>query len=155
MNNPPINDKLKGGILGYRPSVRNWSKYNRSLVERMFSLLDTNSLYKWKHRLEEDNRYKIGMPFKAPDVLINFLAKIRSIYSMPFISLESILRIFSGIMGLNAIHYTSIFRRIRNIKVMNTENNSGNVECAIDSTGFKITVRGDYLGNKCKRDRKV
>ena len=110
MNNPPINDKLREGILGYRPSVRNWSKYNRSLVERMFSLLDTNSLYKWKHRLEEDNRYKIGRPFKVPDVLINFLAKIRFIYSIPFRSLESILRIFSGIMGLNAIHYTDIFR---------------------------------------------
>ena len=92
--------------------------------------------------------------FKVPDVLINFLAKIRSIYSIPFRSLESILRIFSGIIGLNAIHYTSIFRRIRNMKVVNTENNFENVECAIDSTGFKITIRGDYLGDKWKRDRK-
>jgi len=82
MNNPPINDKLKEGILGYWSSVRDWSKYNRSLVERMFSLLDTNSLYKWKHLLEEDNRYKIGRPFKVPDVLINFFAKISSIYSI-------------------------------------------------------------------------
>ena len=41
------------------------------------------------------------------------------------------------------------------MKVMNTENNSENIECAIDSTGFKITIRGDYLGNKWKRDRKV
>jgi Transposase DDE domain. len=154
MNNPLINDKLKEGILGYRSSVRNWSKYNKSLVERMFSLLDTNSLYKWKHSLEEENKCKRGRPFKVPDVLINFLAKIRSIYSIPFRSLESILKIFSGIMGLNAIHYTSIFRRIRNMEVMNTENNSENIECAIDSTGFKITIRGDYLGNKWKRDRK-
>ena len=28
------------------------------------------------------------------------------------------------------------------MKVVNTENNSENVECAIDSTGFKITIRG-------------
>ena len=34
------------------------------------------------------------------------------------------------------------------MKVVNTENNSENIECAIDSTGFKITIRGDYLGNK-------
>ena len=154
MKNPPINDKLKEGILGYRSSVRNWSKYNKSLVERMFSLLDTNSLYKWKHSLEEENKCKRGRPFKVPDALINFLAKIRSIYSIPFRSLESILKIFSGIMGLNAIHYTSIFRRIRNMEVMNTENNSENIECAIDSTGFKITIRGDYLGNKWNRRRK-
>ena len=134
MNNPPINDKLKEGILGYRSSFRNWSKYNRPLVEGILSLLDTDPLHKWKHLLDEDNGHKIGRPFKVPDVLISFPAKIRPIYSMPFRSLESIPRIFSGIMGLNAIHYTSIFRRIRNMKVMNTENNSGNVECAIDST---------------------
>ena len=76
MNSPPINDKLKEGILGYRSSVRNWSKYNRSLVERMFSLLDANSLSKWKHSLEEENKCKRGRPFKVPDVLINFLAKL-------------------------------------------------------------------------------
>ena len=150
----PIYDKLREVILGYRSSVRDWSKYNKSLVERMFSLLDTNSLYKWKHSLEEENKCKRGRPFKVPDVLINFLAKIRSIYSIPFRSLQSILKIFSGIMGLNAIHYTSIFRRIRNMEVMNTENNFENVECAIDSTGFKITIRGDYLGNKWNRRRK-
>jgi hypothetical protein len=115
MNNPLIDNKLKEGILGYRLSVRNWSKYNRTLLDRMFSLLDADSLYKWKHHLEEDNRYKIGRHFKVPNVLINFLAKIRSFYSIPFRSLESIIRIFSCIMGLNAIHYTSIFRRIRNM----------------------------------------
>jgi len=120
----------------------------------MFSLLDTNSLSKCKNSLEEENKCKRGRPFKVPDALINFLAKIRSNYSIPFRSPESILRIFSGIMGLNAIHYTNIFRRIRNMKVMNTENNSENVECAVDSTGFKITIRGDYLGDKWKRDRK-
>ena len=40
------------------------------------------------------------------------------------------------------------------MKVVNTENNSENVECAIDSTGFKITIRGDYLGNEWNRRRK-
>ncbi len=25
------------------------------------------------------------------------------------------------------------------------------VDCAIDSTGFKITIRGDYLGTKWKK----
>ena len=154
MNSPPINNELREGILGYRSFERNWSKYNRSLVERMFSLLDANSLSKWKNSLEEENKCKRGRPFKVPDALINFLAKFRFIYSIPFRSLQSILKIFSGIMGLNAIHYTSIFRRIRNMEVMNTENNFENVECAIDSTGFKITIRGDYLGNKWNRRRK-
>ena len=41
--------------------------------------------------------------FKVPHALINFLAKIRSIHSIPFRSLESILKIFSGIMGLDTV----------------------------------------------------
>jgi hypothetical protein len=98
----------------------------------MQSLLEVNSLNKWNHLLEEDNRYKIGRPFKVPDALVRFLAKIRSLYSIPFRSIESILRIFSGIMGLSPIHYTSIFRRIRSMEVLNTENNSESIECAID-----------------------
>jgi len=55
---PPINDKLREGILGYlgyQSAVRNWSIYNRSLVDRMHSLLDINSLSKWKYSLEEEN----------------------------------------------------------------------------------------------------
>jgi len=91
---PPINDKLREGILGHQSSVRNWSKYNRSLVDRMHSLLDINSLSKWKYSLEEENKCKRGRLFRVPDILINLLAKIRSIHSIPFRSLESIPRIF-------------------------------------------------------------
>jgi hypothetical protein len=156
MNRHPINsNELKERILRYRSIERNWSKYNRSLVERMFSLMDVNSLSRWKNYLEEDNKSKRGRPFKVPYALINFLVKIRSVYSIPFRSLQSILKIFSGIMGLNSIHYTSIFRRIRSMKVINTENYSDNIECAIDSTGFKITIRGIILeinGKGIERD---
>jgi len=58
MNNPPINNELREGILGYRSFERNWSKYNKSLVERIFSLLDADSLSKWKNSLEEENKCK-------------------------------------------------------------------------------------------------
>jgi len=91
---PPINNKLRERILGYQSSVRNWSKYNRSLVYRMHILLDINSICKWKYSLEEENKCKRGRPSKVPDVLINLLAKIRSIHSIPYRSLESILGIF-------------------------------------------------------------
>jgi len=78
----------------------------------MFSLLVTDSLYKLKHYLEEENKCKRRILFKVYDVLINFLAKINSIYSIPFRSLESILKIFSGIMCLNALLYTFITLKI-------------------------------------------
>ena len=102
MNNPPINNKLnklREVILGCRSSVRDWSNHKKSLIKWMFSLLDTDSLYKLKHYLEEENKCKGGRLFKVPYVLINFLAKINSIYYIPFRSLESILKILSGIVS--------------------------------------------------------
>ena len=50
--------------------------------------------------------------------------------------------------------YTSIFRRIRKIVPRLPDSHGKQVDCAIDSTGFKITIRGDYLGTKWKKQRK-
>ena len=52
----------------------------------------------------------------VPYVLINLLAKISSIYSIPFRSLGYILKIFSGIMCLNALFYTFITLKINGKK---------------------------------------
>ena len=49
--------------------------------------------------------------------------------------------------------YTSIFRTIRKIVPAISDSNRIRVDCAIDSTGFKITIRGDYLGTKWKKPR--
>jgi len=82
----------------------------------MFSLLVTDSLYKRKHYLEEENKCKRGRLFKVPYVLINLLAKINSIHYIPFRSLESILKIFSGIMCLNTLLCTFITLKINGKK---------------------------------------
>ena len=116
MNNTPINNELREGILGYRSFERNWSKYNSSLFERMFSLLDTNSLSKWKHSLEEENKCKRRILFKVYDILINSFAKINTIHYIPFRSLESILKIFSAITCLNAPLCTFITLKINGKK---------------------------------------
>jgi transposase len=50
--------------------------------------------------------------------------------------------------------YTSIFRRIRKIIPKLLKVNVKAVDCAIDSTGFKITISGDYLGNKWHKHRR-
>ena len=61
------------------------------------------------------------------------------------------MRIFQGILGIPRISYTSIFRRIRRNKVPEIMNASSSV--AIDSTGFKTTIRGDWMSNKWAKKR--
>ena len=62
------------------------------------------------------------------------------------------MRIFQEILGTPRISYSSIFRRIRKIRVPEIMNGSSSV--AIDSTGFKTTIRGDWMFNKWAKKRK-
>ncbi len=135
-------------------SNRRYDRYNRSLVNRIEDLLDPSFLLNWKTLLDENNRGKRGHPFMTPNAFITFLAKLRATYSVPFRSLEGIARIFSRVTGIRSVCYTSIFRRIRKIVPQLPTTTGKPVDCAIDSTGFKITIRGDYLGNKWHRKRK-
>jgi transposase len=147
--------------LGNRSTRRYWigsdrrhDRYNRSLVNRIEDLMDPSFLLNWKVLLEENNRGKRGHPYATPNAFITFLAKLRAVYSIPFRSLEGVARIFSRITGIRSVCYTNIFRRIRRITPKLTNPGGKPVDCAIDSTGFKITIRGDYLGNKWNRKRR-
>jgi len=52
---PQIKDKLREGTLGYRSSVRNWSKYNKSLVDwctvYWTSILSPNGSIPWRKKI--------------------------------------------------------------------------------------------------------
>ena len=106
--------------------------------------MDPSFLMDWKLLLEENNHGERSHPYRTPNAFITFLAKLHAVYNIPFRSLEGIAGIFASITGIRTVSYTSIFRSIRKI-VPTLESNDGTpVDCAIDSTGFKMTIRGDY-----------
>ena len=104
--------------------------------------------------MEEKNNGKIGHPYKVPDALIMYLARLRSIFNIPFRTLEGMLRSLAIIANIKSISYSEIFRRIRRIKPVLNNNINNKLDCIIDSTGYKITIRGDYLGHKWHKKRK-
>ena len=134
-------------------SDRRYDRYNRSLVDRIEDLLDPSFLMDWKLLLADNNMGKRGHPYRTPNAFITFLAKLRAMYSIPFRSLEGIARIFARITGITTVCYTSIFRRIRKIVPAISDSHGIPVDCAIDSTGFKITIRGDYLRTKMEDNK--
>ena len=89
-----------------------------------------------------------------PNVFKTYLAKLRGVYSVPFRSLDGNSRIFARITGITIFCCTSIFRRIRKIMSAIPNPQEKPMDCAIDSTGFKIAVRDNYLGTKLKKPRK-
>ena len=96
-------------------SNRRYDRYNRSLVNRIEDLMDPSFLLNWKNLLAENNHGKRGHPYRTPNALITFLAKLMAMYSSPFRSMQRIARIFARITGITTVCYTSIFRRIRKI----------------------------------------
>ena len=151
---PQINNKINRSIKRYWiGSNRRWEKYNESLVDRIEYLTDLSFIKDNDRLLEENNNGKIGHPYKVPDALIMYLARLRSIFNIPFRSLEGMLRPLAIITGIKSISYSEIFRRIRRIKP-ELNNINSKLDCIIDSTGYKITIRGDYLRHKWHKKRK-
>ena len=144
-NNNPI-------VHGKGSNKRIWSLYNESLVRRMKDILDLRDLRNYRHDLRKQNGKKNGRPFMIPDRIIEILARIRAVFNASFRSLESYMRIFHEIPGIPGISYTSIFRRVRKIKVPDIMNPSSSV--AVDSTGFKTTIRGGWMSSKWSKKRK-
>ena len=145
LNNNPI-------VHGKNSNKRIWSLYNESLVRRMKDILDLKGIENYNDDLKKQNRKKNGRPFILPDRIIEILARIRAVFNASFRSLESYLRIFQKILGIPRISYSSIFRRMRKIRVPEIMHPC--VSVAIDSTGFKTTIRGDWMSNKWSKKRK-
>lgn len=153
MTNTPI-DTIE------RRDKRVWSKYNPSLVKRIDILLDTSFLDSWKDDLDEENDGKVGHPYEYPQEFFVFLSKVRSLWNVPFRELEGFVRKLSQLTGkFKPLSYVSIFQRIRGIPIsgmieeINGASRDG-MTLIIDSSGFKITQRGDWLSTKWPHKRK-
>ncbi len=143
-----------------RKYKRVWSKYNNSLIERIEILLGLSFLETWKKDLSRENDGKIGKPYEYPMEFFVYLAKIRSLWNVSFRVLEAFVRKLSKITGkFRPLSYVAIFKRIREIHVemmMNeiNKNVGDNITVIIDSSGLKITERGDWLSTKWKEKRR-
>jgi hypothetical protein len=153
------NTNTPGDIIE-RKDKRVWSKYNPSLVKRINVLLDTSFLESWKDDLEKENDGKVGHPYEYPQEFFVFLSRMRSLWNVPFRELEGFVRKLSELTGkFRPLSYVAIFHRIRCIPIsgMMDEINGAardGMTVIIDSSGFKITQRGDWLSNKWGTKRK-
>ena len=67
-----------------------WDRYNRSLVDRVYDLLNTESMKNWMILLAEINSGKRGRLFKVPNTIVLILAKLRALFNIPFRSLDQL-----------------------------------------------------------------
>jgi len=138
--------------MGY---LRDWKGYNEALVKRGLILLDLDFVADWSRELKAMNERKEGARYRYPESFVKLLAVVHA-YVLPYRQLEGFMRALSQhVDGLRAPDYTTIWWRVAKIKVdvAATVELDKDVTIAVDSTGIKVTNRGEWIRKKWKVKR--
>ena len=128
-------------------SLRDWKCYNEALVKRGLILLDLDFVADWSRELKAMNEHKEGAKYRYPESFVKLLAVVHA-YVLPYRQLEGFMRALSQhVDGLKAPDYTTIWWRVAKMKIdiaRNVELDK-DVTIAVDSTGIKVSNRGEWI----------
>jgi hypothetical protein len=128
----------------------NWNHYNESLVKRGEVLLGFDVIDNWDNELEQMNEGKVGEPFHYPNSFLLLLGYARVYFHLPYRQTEGIVRAHAEDKKIPSIpDYSTISRRINKLDIkVNNHLGGDNIVIAIDSTGIKVTNRGEWMYRK-------
>jgi len=133
---------------------RNWKEYNEELVKRGEFYLSPSFLDSWDDELDQMNESKVGRPYKYPDSFVQFAALWYEFFHLPYRQLEGALRKLGELLPkLKASDYSRLCRRFKDIKIEIPEP-SDKVIIAVDSTGIKVTNRGEWMRKTHRGERR-
>ena len=139
----------------------NWPSYNQSLVRRGEILLGFDVIDNWDSELEEKNKAKVGEPFHYPNTFLLILGYAKAYFHLPYRQTEGITQAHSKGKVSSIPDYTTISRRVNrlDIKIKDVDNKNKQfkdeyIVIAIDSTGIKVTNRGQWMREKWKAGNK-
>jgi hypothetical protein len=135
--------------------LRDWNGYNEALVKRGLILLDLDFVAGWSRELKAMNDGKEGGRYRYPESFIKLLAVVHA-YVLPYRQLEGFMRGLSQYVdGLKAPDYTTIWWRIAKMKIdlASSVDLDKDVTIAIDSSGIKVSNRGEWIHKKWRVQR--
>ena len=130
-----------------------WPSYNRSLVRRGEILFSYDFLDTWGYELDRMNKGKKGKPFVFPNSFILAIGYIRYSFHLPYRQTEGIVKATGKRLPSNSPSYGHICKRINrlNINIKRDKiDDDDDLIVSIDSTGIKITNRGQWMDKKWK-----
>jgi hypothetical protein len=131
-----------------------WPSYNRSLVRRGEILFSYDFLDSWGQEIEIMNRNKKGKPFTFPDSFILAIGYIRYSFHLPYRQTEGIIKATGKRLPSNP-SYGHICKRINRLNIdIKREKVIDDLIITIDSTGIKITNRGQWMSDKWHKQNK-
>src|SRR6478736_3468435 len=132
----------------------NWPSYNQSLVRRGKILLGFDVIDNWDSELEEMNKDKVGEPFHYPDTFLLLLGYAKAYFHLPYRQTEGITQAHAKGKVPSIPDFTKINRRINRLDIRIKDITDSKkfkdeyIVIAIDSTGIKITNRGQWMRDK-------
>jgi len=134
---------------GKTKKKRDWKSYNKQLIKRGEFYINPRFLYTWNEEVKEMNYKKEGNPYLYPKSMIEFLAILHA-KSFDYRALQGIMNALSPkFNNFPVISYTQISRRINLMDInFNTEEN--NLIVGVDSSGIKVSNRGEWMRHKWK-----
>ena len=126
--------------------IRNWSQYNKSLVERgsINIWFSEEAINKW--RAEKPENLKGRPPIYSDDAILTALI-IKSVYRLPLRSLEGFLNSVVLLMGifLPIPCYSQVSRRAKTLgKELEIYGSKKVTDLVFDSTGLKVYGEGEW-----------
>ena len=131
-----------------------WKKYNESLVKRGEILLDFDVIDNWDSELEKMNEGKKGRKFVYPDLFIKLLGYMRAYFNLPYRQTEGVIRKHASNTLPSIPDYSRICKRINRLDIKINDGYRSSLQhddffvIAIDSTGIKVTNRGEWIRHK-------
>jgi hypothetical protein len=133
---------------------RNWREYNEHLVRRGWFYISTDFVKNWDEELKKMNTTKNGRPYRYPETFIQFCGLTYAFLHLPYRQLEGFLQALSGFVpGLKSADYSTLWHRIAELE-LNIPIPDDEIVVAVDSTGMKVTSRGDWMREKHGVERK-
>jgi len=131
------------------PDNRDWKKYNDQLVRRGEMYITLDFMETWDTEILHMNEGKRGRPFIFPHSLMSFLGFLHVAF-LPYRQMEGFLKKLSQyIPQLCAADYSTICKRMHDLdSELSLQDIPPDVVVALDSTGMKVSSRGDWMRHK-------
>lgn len=126
---------------------RNWKQYNNKLVKEVELILDFNPNRKVK--------YGVGRPFEYSNPFMLSISAVKTYFNLPFRQTEGMCRAMKKQLKLRKVpDYSTINRRFSKVDVPIRSDSNEPVVIAVDSTGVKVTNRGEWMREHYGKKRK-
>lgn len=129
-----------------------WHQYNERLVRRGEILISKDLIKSWNKELAIMNCNKKGRKFLYPDSFMKMLGYVRVYFGLPYRQTEGLIRAYHDIAAIP--DHTVIHKRINKLRIHLNRRPAASIELVVDSSGIKLTNRGEWLTHKWKKHRK-